>query len=329
MNQLPAYLTQNRRSMLSDTIAANIGAGSPPYVSIRGNRFTLIDAVGEQEAVTTVDTKTGLPFLDCCVIDAGDLESKIFYAKPFDPSAQSWAPPDCWSDNGIAPSRNCSAPQHADCSTCPKSVWGSATSRVSGKGIPACAKYQKVALLLPGDDIAFLLRVPPNSLGNLRDYVHKFKGQQFDIRDVVTRISFEQGQLGTLTFVAVTVIDELLCKQRETLLNAKATDTIVGRGDLPRETSLAANPAPVQAVGSSEIAQGSAAPLAAGAPSQEPTGRRRRRTASAEPAAQISTAPLAPFRPNAEPQNNAGMARPSAVTAEIDTMLTDLFGPQK
>src|SRR5262249_53205684 len=155
--------------------------------------------------------------------------------RPFDPNATGWSPPDCWSDNGVAPSRNAGMPQSPTCGTCPKAVWGSATSKVSGKGVPACAKYQKFALMVPGEQMPFLLRVPPNSLKNLRDYMHKFKGQKFGLDDVVTRISFEAGGIGTLTFAAVTIIDQGAADMRDKMLGAKQTDAIINRGDQPRQ----------------------------------------------------------------------------------------------
>lgn len=336
MTQLPAYLQNRQSKALAETIASNVGSGSPAYVSIMGNRFTLIDAVGDEIAVTTA--VNGIPYLDCVVIDALEHESKIYYIKPFDPNQQSWSPPDCWSDNGIAPSRNAGAPQSASCGTCPKAVWGSATSRVSGKGIPACAKYQKLALLIPGEEFPFLLRVPPNSLSNLRDYIQKFKGQQFDISDVVTRVSFEPGGIGTLVFNAVSVIDEGTARKREGLVTAKATDNLVGRGDLPREglaTPLAAPTAAPQAAIQSSAPL--SAPLAtptqpmpigqASAPSASPSeqpqqGRRRRRqTAETQAPAQAQSAPFA----QAGPAPNFGVAAPAAPTAEINTMLDSLF----
>lgn len=325
MTQLPAYLQNRQSKALADTIASNVGSGSPPYVSIMGNRFTLLDTVGDEIAVTTA--QNGIPYLDCVVIDALEHESKIYYAKPFDPNQQSWSPPDCWSDNGIAPSRNAGMPQSPSCGTCPKAVWGSATSRVSGKGIPACAKYQKLGLLIPGEEFPFLLRVPPNSLSNLRDYIQKFKGQAFDISDVVTRISFEPGGIGTLIFNAVSVIDEATAQKREKLVSSKATDNLVGRGDLPRE-GLPAAPlsAPVAATQLTQMAPpppASSAPATIASPSEQPQQRRRRR-ATAE--ALSATSPVtAPFAQPAGPAPNFGVATPANPNAEITSMLDSLF----
>lgn len=321
---LPAHLQGHATPDITDRLAGNLGVGSPPYISIMGNRLTLVDSAGDQEPVTTVDAKTGLPYLDACIADVGDHPSKIYYGKPFDPNATGYSPPDCWSDNGIAPSINATVPQSPTCASCPKAVWGSATSKVSGKGIPACSKYQKLALVLPEDDVTFLLRVPPNSLENLRAYNAKFKGQNFSIRDVLTRVSFEAGVLGTLTFVATGFIDEPTLKQRQAVLAAKGTDTLVGRGDRPhptagqvaqQETQALPPPATSAVLPSTGTAppqtSTAAAPTVSPSDGQAQPARRRRRTAAEMAAANAPVQPpaadqQAPFRPSNPPSADAG-----------------------
>lgn len=242
MSQLPAYL-QNRQSRgIAENLSGNLGVGSPPYISIMGNRFSLIDGAGEEIPVQTYDPRTG-PFVDCIVIDALERTSKIFYNKAFDPSASQYEPPACFSDNGIGPSRNASDPQSPTCAACPMGAWGSKVSTVSGKGVKACGDIQKLAILVPGYEMPFLMRLPPNSRTNFRGYVNKFAGQQVGIEMVLTRISFEQGQLGTLQFAAVAFADEASLAQSDKLFAAKATDAMVGRTDLPRQDAL---PAPAQ-----------------------------------------------------------------------------------
>lgn len=367
---LPAYL-QNPPSggrRVSQAVVSNIGTGTPAYVSIKGNRFTLIDSAGDSEPVQTA--ANGIPYLDCVIIDALERESKIYYGRPFDPSATNYAPPDCWSDNGIAPSRNCGTPQAKSCTPdethvngCKWAVWGSATSKVSGKGIPACGKFQKLALLIPGDEVLFLLRVPPNSLDNLRNYMRKFEGQPADVIDVVTRISFEADTLGTLTFQAVKYLDEPVVAARNKALEAKATDTLIGRNDLPR-TPVEGGPLPLASTGQqTQIA----APLAAAqsigsAPQQTATApgglassvalpsepvvtgaRRGRKPKPTEPAPGAQAGQQAPFmdQPAAGAPANNGQASPTsgeqgfgiapgmAPNPELSQMLDSVFGPGK
>lgn len=374
---LPAFL-QNYQpdEQLANALSANLGSGAVPYLSIMGNRLTLVDASGDQEPVTTQDPKTGLPYLDCVVVDANHHASKIYYGKPFDTNAQSWSPPDCWSDNGVAPSVNASTPQAKSCTPdptgengCQLAVWGSKKSPVTGKPIPACGKYQKLAILpvttqlaangqlsvLDRDNIIFLVRVPPNSLDGLRAYHAKFKGQQLDIRAVITRISFEPQGLGTLTFQAVTVIDEVTFGLAEKARAQKATDALVGRGDQPRLAGPAHTsplgamapggqlqgagpllPAPVQTVASPSIATvpaqtQTAGPAQAASPSEQPQRRRRRTAAEMQAAAAppAATAPQqAPFRPQpADTQPQFGISQSaSAPPTALESELANIFG---
>ena len=360
MNQLPAYL-QNRASKgLAQSLVANLGVGSPPFLSIMGNRLTLIDSAGEEIPVTTYDPKIG-PYLDCAIIDALERTSKIYYDKPFDPGANQYEPPACFSDNGVAPSRNASKPQSTTCAACQWGAWGSKVSTVSGKGVKACNDIQKIAILVPGYEMPFLTRIPPNSRTNFRGYVNKFVGQPIDVCDVITRISFEPGGIGTLHFDAVGYIDEASFGQREKLMAAKATDAMIGRTDMPREGAALAAPAqPAQiehqptsfAPGSTSAAGHGAAPFApaAATPSmpmaqpqqvaQQPataaspsSGRRRRNTQEAAPPAQQAQPQTAPFMPQQQPAQaqpnggtNFGMAAGAAPDPGLQNTLDNLFG---
>jgi hypothetical protein len=356
---LPEYLKNTGLPDFTDRLGANLGTGTPPYVSIQGQRFTLIDSVGDTEPVVTVDPKTGVPYLDCVIIDAGDHPSKIYFGHAFDPGAQSYSPPKCWSDNGVAPSVNCSEPQAVSCAAdptgvngCKLAVWGSATSKVTGKGVPACGKYQKLALLIPGDDVEFLLRVPPNSLENLRAYNNKFKGHAFTARDVITRVSFEAGGIGTLTFSGLGFIDEATAKQRNEVLLAKKTDALVGRGDKPRVLAVAVQStgdqsplalgAPPAHIASSPVSvpvetasplsahpAATSGPVLATTTTAPSTGRRRGRPPKeAAPAAE--TAPVAPFRQPAEggqaPNGQFGMAPAVAPNQQLENAIKSVFG---
>jgi hypothetical protein len=343
--QLPAHL-QNRVSKgLAQALSANLGVGSPPFVSIMGNRLSLIDSAGEEIPVGTYDPKLG-PFLDCVIIDALERTSKIYYDKPFDPGASQYEPPACFSDNGVTPSRNAGKPQSSTCADCQWNAWGSKVSAISGKGVKACGDIQKIALLVPGYDMPFLLRVPPNSRTNFRGYVNKFVGQPIDVCDVTTRVSFEPGVIGTLHFDAIGYIDEAAFAQREKLSLAHATDALVGRTDLPREQAL---PAPVQApqiehsVSPASSGQQSApfvpatsvSPASSGQVAPQPAtaaspSRRRRNTAEAAPQAQPMQAPFMPQQPVSQAPNASaaafGMAQGAAPDPTLQNTLDNLFG---
>jgi hypothetical protein len=347
MVQLPAHLQGLNRNLAENTLQ-HLGTASPPYLSIMGGRFTLVDTVGDEEAMTTVDPKTGIPYVDCVIIDSGPHESKIYFGQAFDPNAQSYSPPKCWSDNGVAPSMYAGEPQARSCTPdptgqhgCKWAVWGSATSKVSGKGVPACGKYQKLALAFPDDDVVFLLRVPPNSLENLRNYYKKFVGSGVDVNHVITRISFEKDVLGTLTFMAPGQwADDKMAAFMKQVWAAKGTDTLVGRTDKPIASALPAS-APVAIAGAqgdgylplqSQGTPSQVTPAAVLTPSSPtaspsdpaPTGRKKR---GRPPANSAPAGTQAPFMPDPSPAGAGfGIQQPAAPSAELEAGLKSVFG---
>lgn len=262
--QLPAHLAQFQSARLSETIAGNIVSAASPYISIQGNKFTLVDGAGNEQAVGAYDPQVGI-YLDCAIFDVAGHLSKVYYAEKFDPNAQTYQPPACWSDNGRAASKHAANPQNAPtfaCGTCPHAEWGSATSAISGKGIKACHDQQKVAVLVPGFPAPFLLRIPPNSLKNFGAYGAQFKGQQFDMDMMMTRLSFEQQGVGTLLFNAVGWIDTATAGLVQQIRQVQGADILLGRNDVPREP-MAALPAPVAYAPQPTTQQVPQSPLAA------------------------------------------------------------------
>lgn len=364
MNTLPDYI-QNRQSRgLAQRVSQNLGTSSPPYLSIMGNKFTLVDAAGNELPIPTYEADPAKcmrgqnpgPYADVVIVDVNDHVSHIFYDVPFDPSAQSYQPPACFSHNGLAPSKLASSPQSLTCAACPQAVWGSATSNVSGKPIPACAQYQQIAVLVGGHDIPFLLRIPPNSLKNYRAYAEQFRGQPFDMDGVVTRLSFISQ--GTIGFIPSGYAPQQMLALSDKLIGVKATDAMVGRldvpiqGMLPSPTPAAAPPIAAPPVGFQStpmapppqpqpVPQATAASAVASPSSLAPSGRGRRRTTAAAAAPQqvqsqqtqapfmmeqppVASAPTAaPVQPNGP---TFGMSSGVPPNPEVSAMLDNLFG---
>ena len=300
--QLPAHLRALATlPSLADHAAEGIGSSLPPHISIQGNQFALIDATGAAHEIETTH-------LDVCIIDRSDVICKSFYAEKWSPDSSD--PPACFSMNGIGPSTESSSPQARTCAECPNNVRGSAMSAMSNKPIKACRDEIKLAVIVPGYDMLFQFTLTPGSFTNWRSYVQKFKGQQFDIKHVMTRLTFERGKSGVLEFNVrpyvqggpAPWIDEPTAQTQLKALTAgsagKATDLIVGRTDRPRGGELPPPPAQAQiAAPSHQTApefQAQAA-LAMPSPAAEtaPTGRRRRTKAEME-AAKTGVAPQQP-----------------------------------
>jgi hypothetical protein len=340
--QVPAYLLNTGVPDFTDRLGANLGTRAQPYLSIKDDRLTLVDTSGNKRPIMTRDAQTGDPYIDCVIIDTCDHESKIYYGRDYDPKAETSSPPACWSDNGVAPSTNCGEPQAVSCSPdpfgingCKWAVWGSGRAAPGSKTVPpACNKVQKIALLIPGEEIQFLLRVPPNSLVELANYNGKFKGHKFSIPDVTTRISLRDK---TLFFAGLGYIDEATAKLRNQILLAHKTDALVGRGDKPRQAALPAptNPVPVASLPASapaeppdplfaqpSIPSGTtpAIPASAAVTAAPPTRRRGRPPKDAVPAPQTngSETPPASF-PH-------GMTQAPEPNADLEASLKSVFG---
>lgn len=222
---LPAYLQNSRAPRLAERSTEGMGSAMPPHISIRGNRFHLIDQSGDERDID-------LLHLDVCIADISDKMCKLYFGdKKWEPGSTD--PPICFSANGVAPSKEAAEPQSPTCQECQWNVRGSAVSAMSGKPIKACRDEKWLAVLIPGQNIVFQFRVTPGSFKNWKAYGEKFKGQPFDIKDVLTRLQFDKDANGVITFEPTAFIDETLAKFREEAFAAQITDLIVGRKDQP------------------------------------------------------------------------------------------------
>jgi hypothetical protein len=233
-NQLPAHLQQYQTPDIGATAIANLGTAMPPHVSIGNGRFTLIDAANNEIAVPTFDPQIG-PYLDACIVDVADVMSRIYFAGNYDPSAEGTRP-DCFSDNGVGPSIASSSPQAPTCAACPRSEWTKVNA--NGKKVPWCSHKYKIAIIVPGFPTLFLLAVPPNSHGPLREYLASCKGNGINPANLVTRMWFvSQGTLGFAPRPggpAMAYIDAATAALRQAAYAEKKTDALVGRTDVAR-----------------------------------------------------------------------------------------------
>jgi hypothetical protein len=237
---LPTYLQNLPSRNLAQTAIANIGAGNPPYLSIQGGRFTLVDVAGNTIPIQQFH-------VDVVIIDVNEHISKIFFGldKPYDPNNPT--PPLCFSDNGLAPSTAAGQPQAPTCAACPQNVWGSKISQM-GSAVKQCADQQKISIYVPEySDGLFLLRIPPGSFANWRAYMAKFAGAKLDPDRVLTRISFEQGAVGTLVFQSPGYITEAMAGVVGQMIESRASDQLIGRLDRPREGVVMRQPAAIAA----------------------------------------------------------------------------------
>lgn len=364
---LPAYLQNRQSQRVAEGAADGIGGSLPPHISPKGNIFTLVDASGNKHVLTDVVTDQQgrqqtitASYIDGAIVDRSDVLCKQYYEEDFVEGSDS--PPTCWSANGIAPSIEAAHPQAVRCESCEWNKRGSDVSKLSGKAIKACRDERWTAFIpVRYPNMIFQLKITPGSFVNKENpdvgwkgYTDKFKGQVTDLSDVVTRVSFQSGKNGVLTFQAVEYISEVLYKAREAAAIEKKTDVLVGRNDRPIQAAIAAprqeeaRPLPAStAVGQTATPfsgpQGlpsgpltsqatHTAPAGGFAATASPSDGRRKRRTKAEieadnakmeapaGAGQVQGAPFggagpAPFRP-AEPPANAGSAAPFGIATQ-------------
>lgn len=248
-SNLPAHLQAlmgtGAMSIGSDA-AGGIQPALPPHLSIRDNRFTLVDGAGNQLPIQTL-------YLDVVVVSANPVLSKMMFdpSKPYDADAAE--PPLCFSDNGIGASSQARYPQSATCATCPNNKWGSAISKMTGEPIKACADRKKLAFIVPNDasGLCFQLNVPPATLRNLGQYANTLKGHGVDLPVVVTRLEF--ASQGVLKFSpsptgenGTPYIDAATAQRVKQVWDSHAADAIVGKLDTPVDPARLAAPAAPQ-----------------------------------------------------------------------------------
>ena len=246
----PALASRQRRSIIADA-TSGLGMSRGAHISIRGNRFRLINAAGNEFLVPTAH-------LDVIVVDANVKTSKVYFENEYDPNSD--VPPTCFSDNGTGPSTQSMAPQAPTCAACPWNIIGSDTSKVTGRGIKACSDRKKVAIIIPDDPQVnvYELQIPPGSLTNLRAYsqwlgqqASGVEGRALDIADMVTRLEFDPNKMGVLQFRAVAYADDDHTMKLIEYIDAnRLADVAVGRNDVAHDPEmvkqlLAGRPQPV------------------------------------------------------------------------------------
>jgi len=290
-SSLPAHL-QGYQPRLTERAVAGLGTALPPHISIRSNRFTLIDGAGARHELQEI-------FLDACIFDISDVTCKRYYERDYEPDSNE--PPTCFSMNGVAPSREAATPQSNTCATCDWNVRGSDTSKLTGKGIKACRDEKALALALPRfPGMLFQLILTPGSFKNWRDFNKLFEGQSIDMAAVITQITFESNKNGVLQFKATGYVDEPTYASCRKALAEKLSDALVGRNDVPWQGQLAAPTGTTQP----GLAPATQHPPAAFQPAPAPTFA-------------LPGASTAPFAPAAGPAQSAAFLSTGTASAPM------------
>ena len=200
---LPDFLKNTEVDELTKALA---GGTQNRRISIRGGRFRLV--INGEEV-----SKTDRPELDVIVAAGRKENSRIFYAKAYNP--KEIVPPDCWSDDGITPSPKSESRQADTCANCSQNIAGSGPN-----GTRACRYQKRLAVVLandPGNGL-FQLTLPSQSIFSKGDmdsmgfdqYAKYIAGNGKNINMVVTRMSFdEDSDVPVLKFRAVGYVNRV------------------------------------------------------------------------------------------------------------------------
>ena len=128
------------KKALADAASMASSSNSVPRISLKGREFRLVE--GGEEVARYRDN------LDVIIFgvepEAGRM-IKTFYKDGYKQGAKE--PPTCASDDGIAPGNWVTEKQSQTCQSCPKNVFGSATSP-SGKPTKACRDSKRAWIVL-------------------------------------------------------------------------------------------------------------------------------------------------------------------------------------
>lgn len=254
--QLPAHLMDfgGISPNLGLSVVGGINVGQAhPRVSIKQNRFRLIDAQGEEFLINAL-------YMDVIIVGANDYVSKMYYDKPFDPQDPEPPAPTCFSDNGVGPSERANTPQNASCQGCPHGVWGSKVTP-SGAKIKACSDSKKLAIIHAENPTGpvYELRIPAASMENLKAQVEALRG--VPVAAVVMRVTFDAtSSYPKLLFAPASYISEEQKAAVLEVIGGEEVDEAAGRKDVVRNATQplpAPQPAPVT------VAAPAPAPMAA------------------------------------------------------------------
>lgn len=322
--QLPAFLRSPDLFGSASGLTGGITGGQPPTISIKGSKWALLEANGETLYVQQMH-------LDVIVVGGNRHVSKTFYAGPYDPNNSG--PPDCWSDNGQAPSSQASAPQSASCALCPKAAFGSKISEATGAGVKACGDSKKLAVVLaaatqcvvngamqvvqPFQEV-YLLRLPAMSMRPWKEFAEGVEKHGVPVKaGIVIRLAFDPTvSYPKIAFTAASMTTEEQYNGFKQHVDSDAAKQVAGANDAPLsaggqqpQQSAPASVPPAPATTPSTIAASAPAlasttfptlpaTTAAAATAEAPARRRRQATASAAPpAAQAQTVQPQPASP--------------------------------
>jgi hypothetical protein len=174
--------------------ALTSGAGQPyGIIGYRGKVWSF-RLNGESHNINRPDDGTPSSFIDVVLLGQGAERSKTYYQKKDKFDEGSHEKPLCASIDGVVPDDGVPQKQHDNCALCPRNRW------LAGGG-KECSDYKRLAVVImephtkpifgKGHMDPVFLRVPPDSLKNLKAMTDDMTKQNFHWSSYVTRITFD------------------------------------------------------------------------------------------------------------------------------------------
>lgn len=146
--QLPAHI-----STFFDEERNVLERNTTPTLGVKGKVWT-VTVNGESQTLTKQDAdgdEVPLSVMRVVILDYGKRRGRSYYPGNYDPNNTS--KPDCWSEDGVAPSPNVAEPKASKCAACPLAAKGSKITD-NGQQTTACAQHRILAVV-PANKLDF------------------------------------------------------------------------------------------------------------------------------------------------------------------------------
>ncbi len=242
--RIAARQQSGTKSTIASAIVSDGGGPSVPRISIRAGRYRL----NEDGVETTVGVT-----LDTIIVGANPRVSKVFYKDAFDASAENIRPA-CWSNDGLKPDANVTAPVSSSCADCPHNVLGSKILP-SGAKSKLCSDQRHLAVVPAADPTkVYSLTVPVSGMKALREYFKELTNYNIGPEEVITELGFDdQASYPKITFKqkgyvpekAISRVDELISSDTVKVATRQLAHTSATALSAPAaKPAIAAAPAP-------------------------------------------------------------------------------------
>ena len=299
-----------------------------PVLSIKGKRFTVVRDGVKQLLTRPVAGEPGEfePAQNVgLVMLRANMKAKEYFSKKYAEGESEGQRPDCYSVDGIAPSPLSPAVQSTKCGICPHNVWGSrqrddGTDDGTEKKGRACPDKARIAFSAPDKFEPLLVRVPPDSLKNLREAVKLINQRKIPYNAVVLKVGFDyEAAHPKLTFKPVGLLSEEGYNESKELYDSEIVRAITGVDDIapPPAPDHETNP-PVSADELDAAIQARAATQKAQAPQNSNVNNKPAQVAPPVKPAPVAPAPAKPAP--AKPATPAARATSEPAGDELEGM---------